>query len=46
MAAVGGVTLGYWIFGFLKKKWYSAKVLEKLGEIYNPEGDKCCASID
>ncbi len=45
IAAVGGVTIGYWIFGYLKKKWYNEKTYEKIGEIYNPEGDKCCTHV-
>ncbi len=33
-----GLTLGYFIFGFIRKRKYT--------KIYNPEGDKCCAEVD
>ncbi len=38
-AAVGGLTIGYLIFGYYRK------IGKHSGgeQIYNPEGDKCCA---
>ncbi len=33
-----GLTTGYFIFGFIKKRSYT--------RIYNPEGDKCCTEVD
>jgi hypothetical protein len=38
IATVFGLTAGYFIFGFIRKKSYS--------RIYNPEGDKCCTEVD
>lgn len=38
IATVLGLTTGYFIFGFIRKKSYT--------RIYNPEGDKCCTEID
>ena len=38
IATVLGLTVGYFIFGFIRKKSYS--------RIYNPEGDKCCTEVD
>ena len=38
LVTVFGLTLGYFIFGFIRKRKYT--------KIYNPEGDKCCAEVD
>lgn len=38
IATVLGLTTGYEIFGFIKKKSHT--------RIYNPEGDKCCTEVD
>ena len=38
IVTVIGLTLGYFIFGFIRKRKYT--------KIYNPEGDKCCAEVD
>ena len=38
IAVVLGLTAGYAIFGFMRKKSHT--------RIYNPEGDKCCAEVD
>ena len=38
MAAVLGLTFGYFIFGFMKKQGFT--------KIYSPETDKCCTQID
>ena len=38
IATVVGLTAGYAIFGFIKKKSHT--------RIYNPEGDKCCTEVD
>ena len=38
LVTVIGLTLGYFIFGFIRKRKYT--------KIYNPEGDKCCAEVD
>mmetsp|Transcript_12232 Transcript_12232/g.12046 ORF Transcript_12232/g.12046 Transcript_12232/m.12046 type:complete len:148 (+) Transcript_12232:223-666(+) len=38
IACVLGLTTGYSLFGFIKRKSYT--------RIYNPEGDKCCTEVD
>ncbi len=38
LVTVIGLTIGYFIFGFIRKRKYT--------KIYNPEGDKCCAAVD
>ena len=38
LVTVFGLTVGYFIFGFIRKRKYT--------KIYNPEGDKCCAEVD
>lgn len=38
LVTVFGLTIGYFIFGFIRKRKYT--------KIYNPEGDKCCAEVD
>jgi hypothetical protein len=38
VATVLGLTVGYFIFGFIRKRKYT--------RIYNPEGDKCCTEND
>ena len=38
IATVLGLTVGYAIFGFIRKKSHT--------RIYNPEGDKCCTEVD
>ena len=38
VAAVLGLALGYFIFGFIKRKGYT--------RIYFPETDKCCTSVE
>ena len=38
VAAVLGLTTGYFVFGFTRKRGYS--------KIYQPETDKCCTQID
>jgi hypothetical protein len=38
IATIAGLTIGYFIFGFIRKGNY--------GKIYNPEGDKCCTEVD
>jgi hypothetical protein len=38
LATVFGLTTGYFIFGFIRRKSYT--------RIYNPEGDKCCTEVD
>jgi hypothetical protein len=40
VATVLGLSAGYFVFGFMKKKKYASKG----AKIYNPEGDKCCDS--
>jgi hypothetical protein len=43
LAAVGGLTLGYMVFGYIRKT--EEKLIE--GErIYSPDGDKCCADVE
>ena len=37
-ATVFGLSLGYFVFGFIRKKGYN--------KIYCPETDKCCTQID
>ena len=47
IACVLGLSFGYFIFGYLKKKNHlKAKVDAGAERIYNPEGDKCCADVD
>jgi len=50
LATVFGLSFGYFIFGYLKKRGHAqdAKLEAAAGrdKIYNPEGDKCCAEID
>ena len=38
LATVLGLTIGYFIFGFVRRKGHT--------KTYFPETDKCCASID
>lgn len=38
IVAMFGLAVGYFIFGFIKKRSYT--------RIYNPEGDKCCTEVD
>jgi Ctr copper transporter family len=47
LATVFGLSFGFFIFGYLKKKGHAASKAA-LGDdkIYNPEGDKCCADVD
>jgi Ctr copper transporter family len=42
-----GLSFGYFLFGYLKKKSMH-EVKEAVGgeKMYNPEGDKCCADVD
>ena len=40
-AAVGGLSIGYLIFGYYRKIGK-----HEAGSIYNPEGDKCCADVE
>ena len=37
-AAIIGLTVGYFVFGFVRKRGYT--------KIYYPETDKCCTQID
>ena len=37
-ATVIGLTMGYFVFGFTRKRGYT--------KIYSPECDKCCTQID
>lgn len=38
LAAVFGLTFGYFVFGFIRKRGFT--------KIYSPETDKCCTQID
>ena len=38
LATVLGLTVGYFIFGFIRKRGFT--------KIYSPESDKCCTQID
>jgi hypothetical protein len=44
-AAVAGLTIGYLVFGYLRKV-EKAREKDAALKIYNPEGDKCCADVD
>jgi hypothetical protein len=38
IAAVAGLTFGYFVFGFINRKGFT--------KVYYPESDKCCTSIE
>lgn len=47
LATIFGLSFGYFVFGFLKKRHHlTSKQAAGTERLYNPEGDKCCADID
>ena len=44
IAAIVGLTIGYSIFGYLRKTEGNNHAQGE--KLYNPEGDKCCADVE